>query len=137
VAWHAYNYWRGATAGDMLAYNYCSAWSQMASTPVSVRSLMDAYGDAGKRIWVTETGAPTCVPGAAYICVSPVEQAGLAAREAQLWKTLPWAGGFYWYDIRDHRGPVTSVESHFGAVWSNNSPKPAYIALKQAWHTSS
>lgn len=136
VAWHVYHYWRDATAGDMLAYSYCSAWSQMASTPVSVRSLMDAYGDAGKRIWVTETGAPTCVPGAAYICVSPVEQADLAAREAQLWKTFPWAGGFYWYDIRDHRGPVTSVESHFGAVWSNSSPKPAYIALKQAWHTS-
>jgi hypothetical protein len=137
VAWHPYNYWRGATAADMLAYNHCSAWSQMASTPVSARSLMDSYGDAGKRIWVTETGAPTCVPGAAYICVSPVQQADLAAREAQLWKSFPWAGGFYWYDIRDDRGPVTDVQSHFGAVSPNNSPKPAYIALKRAWRTSS
>ena len=137
VAWHPYNYWRGATATDMLAYSHCSAWSQMASTPVSVRSLMDTYGDAGKRIWVTETGAPSCVPGAAYICVSPRQQAGLAAREAQLWKSFPWAGGFYWYDIRDDRGPVKDAQSHFGAVASGNSPKPAYFALKNVWRTSS
>jgi hypothetical protein len=137
VAWHPYNYWRGATAADMLAFHLCSAWSQMASTPVSVRSLMESYGDAGKRIWVTETGAPTCVPGVAYICVSPVQQADLAAREAQLWRSFPWAGGFYWYDIRDDRGAVTSKESHFGAVSPDNSPKPAYIALKHAWRTSS
>jgi len=137
VAWHPYNYWRGATAADMLAYNRCSAWSQMASTPVSLRSLMDIYGDAGKRIWVTETGAPTCVPGAAYVCVSPAQQAGLAAREAQLWKSFPWAGGFYWYDIRDDRGPVTDVQSHFGVVSSGNSPKPAYFALRNVWRTSS
>lgn len=137
VAWHPYNYWRGATAAGMLAYNPCSAWSQMASTPVSVRSLMDSYGDAAKRIWVTETGAPTCVPDATYICVSPVQQADLAASEARLWKSFPWAGGFYWYDIRDDRGPITDVQSHFGAVSSNNSPKPAYFALKHAWRTSS
>jgi polysaccharide biosynthesis protein PslG len=137
VAWHPYNYWPGATAAEMLAYSDCSAWSQLASTPVSVRSLMDSHGDAGKRIWLTETGAPACVPGGAYTCVSPVQQADLAAREAQLWQSFPWAGGFYWYDIRDDGGAGTSAESHFGVVSSNNSPKLAYFALKHAWSRSS
>jgi polysaccharide biosynthesis protein PslG len=137
VAWHPYNYWPGATAAEMLAYSNCSAWSQLASTPTSVRSLMDAHGDAGKRIWLTETGAPTCVPGATYTCVSPVQQADLAAREAQLWQSFRWAGGFYWYDIRDDGGAGTSPESHFGVVASNNSPKPAYFALKHVWRPSS
>ena len=102
----SYNYWRDASATKILAYNRCSAWSQMASTPVSARSLMDSHGDAGKRLWITETGAPTCVPGATYTCVSPAQQADLAADEVQQWKSFPWAGGFYWYDIRDdHAAP--------------------------------
>ena len=136
VAWHSYNYWRGATATKMLAYNRCSAWSQMASTPVSARSLMDSHGDAGKRLWITETGAPTCVPNATYACVSPAQQADLVAAEVQQWKSSPWAGGFYWYDIRDDSGAVTDEESHFGTVSSANSPKPAYYAFKDTWRTS-
>ena len=136
VAWHSYNYWRGATATKMLAYNRCSAWSQMASTPVSARSLMDSHGDADKRLWITETGAPTCVPGATYACVSPAQQADLAADEVQQWKSFPWAGGFYWYDIRDDSGAVTDKESHFGTVSSTNSPKPAYYAFQDAWRTA-
>lgn len=137
VGWHVYNYWSGANAAKMLAYNRCSAWSQMASTPVSVRSLMDSHGDAGKRLWITETGAPTCVPGATYPCVSPVQQADLVADEARQWKCYSWAGGFYWYDIRDDIGAATDRESHFGTVSLPNTPKPAYYAFQDAWQTSS
>jgi hypothetical protein len=136
VAWHVYNYWRGASATKMLAYNDCSAWSQMASTPVSVRSLMDSHGDASKRVWITETGAPTCVTGATYTCVSPAQQADLVAGEARGWKSLPWAGGFYWYDIRDDSGAVNDPESHFGTVTLANSPKPAYYVFRNSWLTS-
>ena len=133
VAWHVYNYWPGASGTEMLAYNLCSAWSQMTETPVSVRSLMDSNGDAGKRLWITETGAPTCVPGATYTCVSPAQQANFVSDEAQQWKSFPWAGGFYWYDIRDDSGPVNDPESHFGAVSLTYSPKPAYHAFRNAW----
>ena len=137
VAWHVYNYLPGASAAEMLAYDRCSAWSQMASTPVSARSLMDSHGDAGKRLWITETGAPTCIPGATYGCVSPVQQADLAADEARQWKTFPWAGGFYWYDIRDDSGALMDPETHFGTVSSTNSPKPTYYALQDAWRIPS
>jgi len=133
LGWHPYNFWKDATAAQMLAYNACSAWSQMASTPVSVRSLMTAHGDAGKTIWITETGAPTCVAKAAYICVSPAQQGDLAASEARIWRTLSWAGGFYWYDIRDNSIGTQHAGAHFGAVTADDSPKPAYYALRQAW----
>jgi polysaccharide biosynthesis protein PslG len=137
VAWHVYNYWRGASATEMLAYNRCSAWSQMASTPISVRSLMDSHGDGDKRLWITETGAPTCVSGVTYTCVSPAQQADLVADEARQWKSFSWAGGFYWYDIRDDSDAVTDPESHFGTVSSTNSPKSAYYTFRDAWRTSS
>ena len=137
VAWHVYNYWSGASAAGMLAYNRCSAWSQMASTPVSARSLMDSHGDADKRLWITETGAPTCVPGAAYTCVSSAQQATLAHDEAEQWRSFSWAGGFYWYDIRDDSGAATDPESHFGTVSATNIPKPAYCALFDVWRVLS
>jgi hypothetical protein len=137
VGWHVYNYWSGANAAKMLAYNNCSAWSQMTSTPVSVRSLMDSHGDAAKRLWITETGTPTCVSGATYPCVSPAQQADLVTDEARQWKSFPWAGGFYWYDIRDDGGAVSDPESHFGTVSVTNTPKPAYYAFRYAWRTSS
>jgi len=136
IAWHPYNFWKGATAAQMLTYNPCSAWSQMASTPVSARSLMVAHGDAAKSIWITEAGAPTCVTGATYTCVSQTEQADLATAETSLWRTYSWAGGFYWYDIRDDNLGAQYAASHFGAVASDDSPKPAYRALQQAWTTA-
>jgi len=135
LGWHPYNYYGGATAANMLAYNPCSAWSQLASTPVSARSLMVANGDGGKKIWLTELGAPTCIAGASYPCVSEAEQANLATDEMALWKSYSWAGGFYWYDARDDYGgtSTTDAESHFGAVRGDNSLKPVYNALQLAW----
>jgi polysaccharide biosynthesis protein PslG len=133
VGWHPYNFWNGATAAQMLAYNSCSAWSQMSATPVSVRSLMIANGDADKRVWITETGAPSCAANVSFSpCVSPVQQADLASTEARLWRTLSWAGGFYWYDIRDDN-VTQQVQAHFGAVSANDSPNPSYYALQQVF----
>jgi WD40 repeat protein len=136
VGWHSYNYGSGQTAANMLAYTRCSAWSQMAATPVSVRSLMTANGDAAKQIWITETGAPTCtgsVASSPYTCVLPAQQADLATSEMQIWKTLSWAGGFYWYEIRDDWTESETYTGHFGAVTADDTPKPAYYALEQAW----
>jgi hypothetical protein len=135
VGWHPYNFWGGATATQMLAYNLCSAWSQMASTPVAARSLMTAHGDSSKAIWATEAGVPTCITGASYPCVTKSAQANLATDEVNLWQGYPWAGGFYWYDIRDDFGgtSTTNIEAHFGTVMRDNHPKPAYQALQSAW----
>lgn len=134
VGWHAYNFnGVGETAAQMLAYNPCSAWSQMSATSVSVRSLMTAHGDAAKKIWITESGAPTCTAGLTYTpCVTVAQQAALAADEAA-WRTLSWAGGYYWYDIRDKSIAPQQAASHFGAVYADNAPKQAYKALLKAW----
>lgn len=132
AAWHPYNYWRGATATQMLRYNICSGWSQMTATPVSVRSVMTAHGDGAKLLWATEVGVPTCTATGTYICVSAAQQADLASQENILWKRWRWAGGYYWYDIRDD-GRSNSNESHFGTVRASNTLKPSYAALKRAW----
>ncbi len=135
VGWHPYNFNAGWTASQMLAYDPCNAWSQMADTPVSARSLMTANGDGAKTIWATELGAPTCIKGATYTCVSESAQADLATQGVAAWRGYTWSGGFFWYDIRDDSGgkSKTDEEQHFGAVRANNSLKPSYNALKGAW----
>lgn len=133
VGWHPYIWWNHATSAQMLTYNRCSGWSEMAASPVSVRSLMTANGDADKQVWATEAGAPTCVSGATYICVSQSQQYWLATIEMRLWKRLSWAGGYFWYDIRDDQLGAQNVESHFGAVSYPDSAKPVYNTLRQAW----
>lgn len=137
LGWHPYNYAAGTTASKLLEFDRCSAWSQMGDTSPSARSIMTANGDGGKKIWITEVGAPTCVPSAAYPCLSETEQARLASQAMRLWESWSWAGNFYWYDIRDDSGggSMTTPEQHFGAVRADGKPKPSYFALKEAWST--
>ncbi len=130
LGWHPYNFPGNGTATGMLAYHPCSAWSQMNSTPISVRSLMSANGDSAKKVWATELGAPTGgTPGA----VSESAQADLAAQGMSLWKSYSWAGNYYWYDLRNDCTNSADRECFFGAVRYDNSLKPAYNALKNAW----
>lgn len=137
---HPYNLWAwsavgGWNAAAMLQFDRCSAWSQMNETTPSVRSLMSANGDSAKTIWATELGAPTCIAGGSFVCLVESEQAELATKEVAAWKTYPWAGGYFWYDLRDDgAGASTSdQEEHFGAVRRNSEPKPSYAALSAAW----
>lgn len=134
LGWHPYNYWGGATGAQMVGYHQCSAWSQMAETPVSARSLMASNGDSAKTIWATELGAPTCTSGS-YTCVSEAEQGNLATQTMKLWKGYSWHGLYFWYDLRDDNGgdSTTDIEEHFGAVRANGTLKPSYTALKSAF----
>jgi polysaccharide biosynthesis protein PslG len=135
VSTHPYSYSKNATASQMLSYQDCSAWSQMAQTNPSLRSVMTSHGDGAKAIWATELGAPTCIAGASYPCVAEAEQGNLATQQMALWKSYGWSGAYYWYDLRDHQDATstTDKEQHFGAVHADNSVKPAYTALQKAF----
>jgi len=94
VGWHPYVFDPDAeqTMPELLEYDECSMWSQMAETPESARSLMTANGDSAKEIWITEAGYPTCVLFALYPCVYQADQALLLTSEFDLWTTYDWAG---------------------------------------------
>lgn len=125
---HPYNYAEGETAEYMMGLHDWSAWSQMADTQYSLRSEMAEQGDAAKKIWVTEFGAPTSTDG-----ISQAEQAKLAALALAKWKTYPWAGNFYWYSLSDDCSDAADRECHFGVIDFEYTPKPAYQALKDAF----
>ncbi len=125
-----------------LNYQPWNAWSQMASTPESIRGIMLANGDAAKKVWLTEYGAPTGGPGPLATDGSLANFSGMPdhvteALQAQMLseavtsvEQLPWAGPFFWYSYQDLGTSTITNENFFGLLRYDGTPKPAYTTLK-------
>jgi hypothetical protein len=122
-----------------------NAWAQIAVTPVSFQSLLAAYGYAGKKIWITEYGAPTNGPGPGATPsdykvtatpsadhVNEALQAQMATDSVGLAKQSSTIVALFWYTFRDRGTTQSNVENFFGLRRYDGSPKLAYAALKQA-----
>jgi hypothetical protein len=101
-----------------------SPWRQMAWTKPSLRSVMKRHGNGGKKIWVTEYGAPTGGDRA----VSESRQAALLREGFRLWAGYRWAGPLFWYSVRD-RGPAAWTGT-CGLARSDFSRKPSFSAYR-------
>ena len=122
VGWHPYNFPSG------LRYHPWSAWSQMAQTVPSARSIMRANGDAKKKIWATEWGAPT---GASSTSVTEAGQAELVTTVLTQFKAWRWDGPSFFYTFRDEGTNAADREDNFGLVRRDWSRKPAYDAFRR------
>ncbi len=116
--------------------NYCPAttgvgngWSVMALTSQNIRALMVANGDGGKKIWMTEFGAPT--GGDPTSQVTEAQQAKMMQEAYALAASYSWAGPLFWYSYQDAGTDNTTVEDWFGVVRADGSDKPAYTTYKQ------
>jgi polysaccharide biosynthesis protein PslG len=78
---------------------------------------MVAHGDAGKKIWITEYGAPTGT-------VTDAQQATELTQAITAAQHTSWIGAFYIYTWSDADGG-----DGFGLLDSNGKPKPAYNAV--------
>lgn len=122
LGWHPYNF-------TGISFHPASAWSQVADTTVSARSIMVAHGDGAKQIWGTEFGAPT---GASSASVSEAAQAHLVTAGYAKWKTLPFAGPLFWFSFRDAGTNAADREQNFGLLHFDFTPKPSFTAYKAA-----
>ena len=107
-----------------------SAWYQMVGASTSLRTVMTANGDAGKRIWATEFGAPTNGPAGSF--VSEADQSRMLARAYELYRTYSWAGPLFWYSGRDLGTSRDTRENFFGVVRNDFSAKPSFAAYRRA-----
>jgi hypothetical protein len=141
VGMHPYSY--PATPALLETWN---AWSQMASISKSLRSLMQANGDSGKQIWMTEYGAPTGGPGSLatmdnYRTIGSANhvtedlQAEMLRQAITLTPTYPWAGPLFWYSYKDMGTDTDTNENFFGLVRFDGSHKPAYDLLSTLLHS--
>jgi hypothetical protein len=101
-----------------------SAWSQMAQTNPSIRSVMKSNGNGDLPIWLTEFGAPSRrLDGG---------EAGQAAELSQAIanvKKLSWIGAFYIYTWQDSRTNPRMSQDSYGLLTARGTPKLAYTAV--------
>lgn len=111
-----------------------NGWHQL----YKVREVMVQNGDKDKKIWITEFGAPT--GGKGKVCeINDIpfdwEQGDYMSEEAQLkifevaleeWKKEEWLGPIILYTLEDKK----EQEHFFGLIKTDNTPKPAYDAIK-------
>jgi len=125
-------------------YEPWSAWSQLAQTTPSLRSVLAANGDRKVPIWITEVGAPTAGPGPAVGCgVSAPDvphsghdsqclQAAALTQVVRDERSLPWLGPAFIYSFQDLGTGRASRSQSFGVLTARGKAKASYFALKRA-----
>lgn len=99
-------------------------WSS-AHEIAKVRAVMESHGDAGKRIWFTEFGAPTTSSG-----VDEQRQADILVDGITALTQLPYAGPVFVFDFRDSMTGSAVPDYNYGLVRSDYTPKPALDAVR-------
>lgn len=123
VGYHPYSY-----PALPHTYDSWSGWSQMSQTSPSIRSVMAANGDSGKRVYVTEVGAPSGGPWG----VGQTSQAAEFTQAIGAAKATSWIGGIYLYSWQDEGTDTSNAEDWFGLLTAAGVHKPAYTAVKNA-----
>lgn len=135
VGFHPYSYPLSPTH-----YKRSNAWSQMADTTWSIRSIMHEHGDSAKQVWLTEYGAPTGGPGAVAASdeygfwnvpdhVTEAYQAQLVHEAVTAHASYGWTGPLFWYSYRDLGTEREDKEHFFGLLRHDGTRKPAYEEL--------
>lgn len=136
VGMHPYSF--PATPNYTIHWN---AWSQMADVGNTLRDVMAAHGDGGKKIWLTEFGAATGGPEnlatmSNYKSITNSDhvteelQAEMLRQSFSLVQTYSWAGPLFWYSYKDLGTDENDNENFFGIIRYDGSHKPAYDALR-------
>jgi hypothetical protein len=94
-----------------------------------LHALMASFGDGGKRIWATETGAYTgTAPGA----VSEATQADYVSRYLRAWRAWDFTGPLFFYSLRDLGTNLRDREQNWGFLGVDRRAKPALQVLRGA-----
>lgn len=119
------------------------AWTQMADPNDSIRATMVAHGDADKKIWITEFGAPTGGPGPIATLTNPnldaqpyvvdqALQAKILSDAIAKYQSYDWAGPLFYYTYQDAGTDQSSNENFFGLVSASGEQKQAYKIFQSA-----
>jgi hypothetical protein len=132
VAVHPYTYgvdptvtWNGVNAGEdrsRLSWNSFPALKE-------IRRSMDAFGDTGKGVWITEFGYSTTSHDGG---VTEARQAEYLTKAFEYVEQFPWVKAMFWYSARNSpwMKDADDYESRFGLVATDWRLKPSATALQ-------
>jgi hypothetical protein len=136
VSFHPYSYPVSPTS-----VSKGNSWQQN----LQIRQLMIDKKEGGKRIWITEYGAPTGGPGKIFTAdrlnnyiygsdfVSEVAQATMMKEAIDYYRqNSDWLGPLFWYTLKDDSLNPETSENFFGLIKLDGNKKPAYDLLKKA-----
>jgi hypothetical protein len=102
-----------------------SAFSRM---PI-IRDLMVRHGDAAKKIWLTEFGAPT---GTGIGAITETQQASDIKSAYEMARSWGWVAGMFLYELRDGGTDISDLDQNFGIIRYDYSAKVAWSDLVAA-----
>jgi hypothetical protein len=102
-----------------------SDWNTFYNAPTLYQVMVD-HGDAKKRIWGTEFGAPT---GVDLNAGTPQFQNDVLLAGYRDWMKWSFTGPLFWYSWRDTGVNAGDRESNFGLLAHDGTPKPALNAF--------
>ena len=133
IALHPYGYPLSSASTQPWSY-----WFQM----YKVYDVMNRYGDASKKIWITEYGAPTGGSGYAHDITAfnifnygkdymsqDAQSIMMTDLIAEISKIRTWVGPVFWYSLIDTNSNSSDPEGHFGLIKSDTTYKTAYYTL--------
>lgn len=132
VAVHPYTYGVDPTA----AWNGVHEWEDPSRISINafpaiqeIRRSMEAFGDAGKQVWLTEFGYSTTTQDGG---VSAATQAAFLTKAYRYVERFPWVKTMFWYAARNSPfyGDRDTYEARFGLATTDWSLKPSYAALR-------
>lgn len=99
------------------------AWNGWQIMEDGIRDTMIANGDADKKVWMTELGAPTWGQS---VTVSQADQARILREAVDLAQDTDWAGPIMWFSYQD-----STFEPGFGLVGADGAQREAYWAFRE------
>jgi polysaccharide biosynthesis protein PslG len=96
-----------------------------------IHYIMDAHGEGGKGIWLTEFGFSTCREGDRW-CVSEREQAEYIGDSFRIAAEWPYVRAAIAYNLRNKGWDPDDREDQFGLVRRSFERKPGYGAFREA-----
>jgi polysaccharide biosynthesis protein PslG len=115
-----------------------ASWNAFTQTRF-VHDVMVNAGDAAKKVWGTEAGAPTasdigtCTPGNRGRSVSEATQSQFLSDYFKGWFGTygSFTGPLFWYQIQDNGIRPDYYDDHFGLLRRDFTQKPAYRTLQR------
>jgi polysaccharide biosynthesis protein PslG len=100
---------------------FAADYNTFLATPALHQVMVD-HGDAAKKIWGTEIGAPTAGGGGS---VTDAVQSAILVQAYQLWTAWTFTGPLIWFSYEDSGSDAGDRDEHYGLVDAAGRAKPA------------